>query len=400
MVENIKLVINCEICDTRNMKLEDYQQYDEIKIQGEFLIVSEESKSIINQLPVQADVERTIELNKSGNINYKIVNGSYEITGKSNVAENAMLIVNGPLTIAGDAKDSLKNYMMIIANGPTVYPQEMEGMLSNVIVNGPSDAYPDGATVLDRKFVMDQYFPLRARENSIYYASNEVIVKDSKVDLGKLVAKNTRFYTKKAVMPEEVVEQGACLFDEKTAFIVVPANMKLLYQNVELTASLLEKEGKDLYIYGNLEIPKDTDISLLKDKIGKIIVTGKVFIYRNHEECFYDLDIEYDTLEIKKGKSFNNTAKVVIDQFLMEHQPEGIKVVNVLNVHIAPEITADVILEKMRFVNCAEIYCTRQQESAVAAVSINVRHIGEERNKENEDHCNDARFINAEYHIM
>lgn len=43
-MEKKSLILNCDVCDSRNMKEEDYRQYETVTINSEVLIVNEVSK--------------------------------------------------------------------------------------------------------------------------------------------------------------------------------------------------------------------------------------------------------------------------------------------------------------------------------------------------------------------
>lgn len=45
MTENKRLVINCDICDTRKIEEENYSNYEQIVINADSIIINEKSKS-------------------------------------------------------------------------------------------------------------------------------------------------------------------------------------------------------------------------------------------------------------------------------------------------------------------------------------------------------------------
>ena len=45
-------LLNCDVCDTRKMKEEDYSGYEKMMINTDLVIVSPSSKSILNRLPL------------------------------------------------------------------------------------------------------------------------------------------------------------------------------------------------------------------------------------------------------------------------------------------------------------------------------------------------------------
>ena len=44
--------------------------------------------------------------------------------------------------------------------------------------------------ILNDTFIVDKYFPLRAKEDNKYYVKDKVIIQDKSVDMQKLVEKN------------------------------------------------------------------------------------------------------------------------------------------------------------------------------------------------------------------
>ena len=125
MFEKKKLIMNCDVCDTRKIKEEDYSQYESILLNTDIMIVSAESKSILSRLPIVNNTDTILELPSDEKINMKSVNGSYEITGTTVVSENTMLTVNGSLIINPGTEDVLKNYARIIVNGSVKYPESL-----------------------------------------------------------------------------------------------------------------------------------------------------------------------------------------------------------------------------------------------------------------------------------
>lgn len=77
-MEKTSLILNCEVCDSRNMKEEDYRQYETVTINSEVLFVNEASKSMLLRLSVRQNIEQTLECEEETDI--RIVNGAYEIT--------------------------------------------------------------------------------------------------------------------------------------------------------------------------------------------------------------------------------------------------------------------------------------------------------------------------------
>lgn len=409
MAEKKKLLVNCDLCDTRKMKEEDYSQFEQIAVNADIVLVNENSKSILNRLPVSFNTDRTMEF--SMDVDVKTVKGSYRITGDTMAGEHTLLIVDGSLTIEPGTEEILKKYEQILVNGKLSYPKSLEGYIGKLTVNGSVTAYPDGCVVLDKEpFILDKYFPLRARENSRYLAKKDVIIKDESIDLGKLISKNVQFITKTLVLPESKIEECACIFDEKTEFIVVPEGMKLIADDVVLNEKLIQREGNQLFVYGDLEVDGKADMESISNSLEKLIVKGFVTIKEEQVEAFQKIEAEYEGIDIIDNRcEMRNLVRAKIDRALLENCEDGIRVCNAAMVVIDQEVEPALILEKLSLKNCAKVSCSKEQESAVSAVATNVAMIGEAAEGDETGigsilgmikSAADTKFVNADTYIM
>lgn len=406
MFEKKKLIMNCDVCDTRKIKEEDYSQYESILLNTDIMIVSAESKSILSRLPIVNNTDTILELPSDEKINMKSVNGSYEITGTTVVSENTMLTVNGSLIINPGTEDVLKNYARIIVNGSVKYPESLESYLNNMMVNGATSSYPDDSTVLKSTFEIDKYFPIRAREGAKYYVDSKVILTDKDVDVKKLAEKNVQFITKKFIVRESKLEESVPLFDEQVEFVVIPDDMAFVNDDVELDEAVVNKYGTRLYIYGDLDIT-DESVPVL-EKIEKLVVKGEVSFLSRNLEAFKAVDAEYDELNVQKGRHFENSVSVTVDNSILEHSPEGIQIENTATVKIAEDVSVESILEKLHIENCANVFCSDNQISAVQAVCENVAHVGSAEDKDNPmgdifgmlKNAMNTKIVNADEYVM
>ncbi|MCM1050065.1 MAG: hypothetical protein NC433_16735 [Clostridiales bacterium] len=415
MEEKKKLVLNCEVCDTRKMNLENYSRYENIVLNTELMIVSEKSNSILSELPIMINSEKTIMLDEGVDICLKSVNGSYEISGNSGVKEHTVLMVNGSLFVHSGTEEVLKKYEEIMVNGSVSYPKSLEGFMNKLSVNGSTDIYPDDCVILDSEFTIDKYFPLRAKEGSRYYVEDLVIVKDSDVDIKKLVQKNVHFFTDALLVPECKVEECVPLFDESVEFIVVPDGMKLIYDDVSLNEDFVRSEGGKLFIYGDVNIDAGVDMGRLSGCVEKLIIKGTVSLWAAQEAEFKSLDVEYDDIEIVTNSlKIKNVPRARIDAKLFENADDGIEVKNVASLKLKEDVTPEMILEKLKIKNCATVKCSEEQESAVASVAENVATISTGEDDEGSDGIGgviggifgkikdlaNVKFVNAENYIM
>lgn len=401
MSDKKKFLLNCEVCDTRKIKEEDYQDYEQMMINTELVIVDEKSKSILNRLPVTINQESMIELQEGVELEIRTINSNYEITGNTDVQEHTLLTVNGPLFIHTDAQETLSKYYKIVVNGPVRCPKSLEGNLGKISVNGPVMVYPDDCVILDKVFYMDKYFPLRAKEEKRYYAEKMVIIKDEEVDVAKLAAKNVEFVTNRLLVHESKVEDCIPMFDEKIDFIVVPDGMKIFYGKVILDEKFVKKEGSKLYVYGSVEVSPECDMVVLEKNIEKLIVNGDVTLKREQEESFQRIDAQYDRIILRwEGRMIENKVSVLVDGKLLEHSSKGVRIQNVAVVNIAEEVSQELILEKVEIINCAKVLCSEQQKSAVGIISQNVAMIGEGKEESSFRDLFTTKVINAEKYIM
>lgn len=382
MSEKKNFLLNCGVCDTRKMKEEDYSSYEKMMINADIVIVNETSKSILNRLALTMNQDKMIEAADDVNISLKTVNGSYEITGTTMAEEHTILMINGPLHIHPDTQEILKKYEHIMVNGSVKYPKSLEGHLNNLSVNGSISTYPDDCVILDKKFILDKYFPLRAKENAKYYAEKYVAIQDKDVDVLKLLQKNVQFVTKRLIVPESKIEDCVPLFDEQTKFMVVPEGMQLILGDVTLDEGFLLKNGNKFFVYGNVKLDKNADAETLCETIESLVVKGTLTLLKEQEEAFLKASTEYNKVNYDKLKVIKNTrnmcnmVKAKLDKSLFDNSPEGITVSNVASVVLAKDITPEMILEKLTIKNCAHVICDETQESAVTSVAENVAKIG------------------------
>lgn len=407
MLNKKNFMLNCEVCDTRKMKEDDYSGFENMMINTELVIVNETSKSILNRLPVTINHESTIEISDDIDVKIKTVNGSYEITGSTTVQEHTLLLVNDSLIIHPGTENVLTKYEKISVNGSVKCPKSLEGYLSKMFVNGSVIMYPDDCVILDEIFVIDKYFSLRAREGSRYYVENMVIIKDQSVDLAKLAQKHVQFITKHLIVPECMVEDSITLFDEQVDFLVVPNGMALIYGKTILNEKLVEKEGSKLYVHGSIKLDPNCDMEALEKSLEKLIVRGTVTLKKVQEEAFHKLNAEYDKLEISwEGRVLENKVSVRIDKNMLENSPVGVRIQNVATVKVSDDVSPELIMAKLVIVNCAKVSCSKTQESSIAAIAQNVAKIGEFDDEELHDMLGSfknllsTKIINAENYIM
>lgn len=411
MSEKKNLMINCDVLDTRRMKEEDYAHYEQIVVNADLVLVSEASKSILAHLPLTLNHDKTVELPDDEPVELRTVNGVTELSGDAVMTGRTMLIANGVLRVRPGAEKALEQYVSIDVNGVVECPKSLEGYFARANVNGRIEAYPDDCVLLKRNFTLDEYFPLCAKADTHYYA-RQITFKNVSVDVSALAKKNVRFACKHFIVPEELVETAAPLFDEQAECTVVPRGMTLISDEVVLSEAFLRKHGAKLFIYGDASVDPDDRDGAIFARLEKLIVKGTLRVTKRQETALAELDAEYDELEITKGRCIENMAKARVDAALLGASPDGVKIVNAGTVVIAGDVTAEMILEKLALENVGTVECSEAQESAAAAVSENVGHIGASGEDDGADdspagalidmvkNAAETKFVNADRYVM
>lgn len=376
MSEKKVMIINCDVCDARKAKEEDLSGYEHILINTDLLLVTQESKGLLERLPVMCNTDNMVEL--EGDANVIVQNENYVIGGAAAVPENSVLAVNGDLEIRPDAaRETLENFRAVTVNGDFLSPVSLAGCLQNLTVNGSMEAYPDDCTVLEAVFVPDRYFHLRAKEGRRYYVAKEVRLTDPEAGIAMLKEKNIRFVTPAFLVPEERAEESLDLFEETSRMEVIPRGMTFVGADAKLNEKLLKTHGKNLYIKGNLTLEEES--APLLSQVEKIRVRGTVRVPEKLEEAVLSSEIEYDSVEIleeEKGRILENRSSATLNTSMLDASPEGIVIQNCAVLKIKEDVEPQKILDLVKIRNCAQVHCTEEQKPAVELVGTNVAQIG------------------------
>jgi len=400
MFEKKNLLINSDVCDARKIKKEDYEKYENITLNADVLFVDERSQSVLNELPILMNVDKVMELEPSEDYKVQSVNGSYELKGQEAVQENTILCVNGSLSILPESRETLGRYKAILVNGSVEYPDNLAQMLGMLKVNGSVTAYPADCILLKEEFIMDRYFPLRAKENGKYYAKEKVVLADPQIDTAVLAEKKVEFVTEELVVLEDKVEDAVLLVREDVKMTVIPSGYVFVDKDVELSERTLKKYGNKLYIWGDLTIKEDGITAL--SQLEGLKVDGDVCVQKKCLEQFEELDAEYDDLVILKGRQICNAVKVSLDAATLEREPDGVRVLNAAKLCLAEDISPEMILEKLEIVNCGLVSCSKEQEGAVGMIGKNIGSMNGEKGglMDKMKMLADMKLINADEYIL
>lgn len=399
MSEKKKLVLNCDICDCRRIKKELYDQYEEIQVNADILFVNDQSKEVMNRLPMNCTFDCMAELNNEERIAMQSCNGKMEISGDTVFEENTVLNVNGMVNILPGAGEVLKKLRKIIVNGKVCCPKSLAPCLAKAMINGTCEVYPDDCIVLKSEFAVDKYFPMRAKKDAKYYVGRKVILVDDTADVSMLVEKNVRFITPKALIAEKLVADACQLFDEHTEFQVIPDGFALLQGDIMWNHALLSQYGKKLYVNGSLRIEQESVQGL--EELEELIVAKELCIPEKYEDFVLKLNVKYQKLKRILGKTLERKRNIRIDRAMLGNCPDGLLVSKCVEVKIEEEIEPAEIMERLKIENCASVLCAPGQRNAVELISSNVAVIsdGTEEKKERKLWEN-AQVINADYYVL
>ncbi|MBQ6587338.1 MAG: hypothetical protein IJI01_01510 [Butyrivibrio sp.] len=417
----MKLRINCQKCDARKINEENYREFSQIRIYTEELIVDDRSKEILNRLPfnIKAEEVRSKDMSEDpGNKNLNI-NGVYEITPQTDVAEGTAITINGLLKIAPGAQDALRKFSRISINGLILCPKSIAALLPfpGLSINGMTKSYPDDYTLMDNRYKLDKYFPLRAPENTGYFAANFIYDGDKETDFAKLAEKNIKFSTEKVYIRKKNIETALPLFNIEAEIVEIPDNCTVVVSDQnEIDEKFVNANGTSLYIIGNADIAASNLGAL--EKIETLIVEGDICAEKACVQRLEEIGAKCDKLIIKQGTEIRDVAIANIDRATLEAAAGGMVVSDVALLKIDKDVPPELIRQRLKIRDCAKVSCSNDQKGAVSSVSSDVALIGtntisslfeglfgsaaEDSNVSSEPSAfeDDTKYINAEYYEL
>ena len=376
MSEKRNLMINCDVCDARNAKEEYLSGYEQIMINTDLLLVSTESRGVLERLPAICNTDNTLEVDDDANLIFQ--NRSTEINSKSVFPADTVLAVNGDLLIHSDtSRQTLETLRAVNVTGSLLCPASLLTCIKDLYVTGEIKTYPDDCVVLPPVFTPDEYFHLRAKEGQKYYAEQEIRLIAPGIDLGTLRDKKVQFISPRFFVPAEKAADALELFNETASMEVIPQGYVFVDTGKELSESLLKKYGNRLFFRGDLTLTEGS-IPLLS-RLEKLYVSGTILVPENLAEDFYQFDVECSSVKVvkeEKRRILENSPRIVLNKDILTASPQGVLVRNCAVLTIEENITPQDILDHVEIVNCARVDCAENQKAAVYQKSTNVPQIG------------------------
>lgn len=371
-----KMVINCANCDARKVTEQTLSAYESVVINAATVVVSPEGKELLNRYGVSMNCANVMEL--EADVELCTCNGSLRIDSSDLVTGRKFLTVNGSLEIGPDTAQVLEQYVGIMVNGSVMYPESVSGYIGKLQVNGSTTCYPDGAIVLKRNAVIDKLFALRAKQ-SLYWSSKRMIMVDPQLEPAKLAAKGATFASGEVILAESKVEEMIGLIDDKAQIIIVPDGTAVILDDVVLDDMIAKKYGTSLYVFGDLKVNADSEGVLRQ--LSYLNVRGDVKVTAELKpllmEKLTEISGKVEVPKHFKGRLITEKMHVHITKWLLEKEPDGLRLEECVTVAIDEDVPKELILERLSISECVSVKCSKEQEDVVAAVSEEVVSIGE-----------------------
>lgn len=394
-MENKKtLKVNCAVCDVRNITEELLSAYEEVKINAASMITGPAAQALLGRYAAKINCASTITLEE--NVRFSTVNGPLSITAGQAVPEEKLFVVaNGPVDIEAGCEEVLKSYSGMIVNGPVTCPASIAGLLRAFTINGPVQAYPDGAIVLKRSAVLDRFFHLRAKQDALYYAGSKIVALAPDIDFGRLAEKNVRFVTKRLLVTESLAEAAVPLFNEKTDIVILPDGCAYVYDDAELNGTLIKRYGGKLYIDGRLTI--GSDAAAVLDQVSYLQISDNLRVCRSLKDRVLEMDLTYDKLRVVGGVLICDRPALEVTASLLADAEDGVSIMDCANVTIAEDVTPELLKAQLVSITDSIVFCaSKEQMSIVQALAVDsaVSYLEpSEEDGEDEDDAEDENIV-------
>lgn len=376
-----KLTINTALCDMTRLSEESISAYDAIEINAAAIALSPRARELASRVSLAMNAAQIIQVEEGAAVSIK--NGKAEITGDTAPAGPTLLIVNGRLLIHPGSEEALKGYAGISVNGKLLYPQSLGALLGKVQVNGLALSYPDDAVLTEGRLTVDELFVLRAK-GSLYFVTGDVVMADESLDIKALAEKGTRFSAKNAYIAQKLLKDALPLFDDKARITSIPEGFAFVEEGNTLSAHLVSRFGKRLFIPGKFMIPGDQGDTL--SQLEGLQVMGSIKLPEALLESLLALKPKYQKLIPYKGLLIADKSRLTISQALINQDPEGLTVEDCGVVSLDENISAREILDKLILRDCGAIRCHPGQETALLQVASDVGAITAGQTAESAEH--------------
>lgn len=395
-MNNIKksdLILNCDICDMRELKESSIMNYEKIIINTNILLQNNSSKEMISKFSNVINSSTSISSEKEIILKENLI-----INQNSDIKEDCVYIITGNLIIEQNSKECIEKIMKLYALGSIKYPMSLENTLSNFVLDCKVITYPDDCLFLDDTIVIDDMFEYIAIEDALYFARNKIVL--TNIDIEPLINKNLYFYTKELIVDKNIVKKVMPMFNKDVCITILKDNQCYFNGNTSLECSLIKRLGRSLFIDGNVFVNKDSDLK----NIDTLTVNGNLDVIESRYDEILNMDIKYNKLNVVKGEIIENHGKFTLDNNTLENAIEGITIRNCGMVMIDKDVLVSNISTKLQLINCGYVECVKEQKGALQTISNSIGYLTtyeekQERNDNIEDR-NKGNVINSEFYVF
>lgn len=389
--EKLELIVNTEICDTREVCENVLANYKDIIINTDILLQNKKSKEILSGYDTIINAG-TIILTDSE----IIIKEDFRVNKNTKIEEGKVYVICGKLEIEENSQNVLEKITKLYALGSLKYPMSLEDEFTKFVIDAKVTAYPDGCSFLDNTTVLDDMFEFMAEENLLYFAKEKIVI--TGIDIEPILAKNIRFHSKTLIVDKNIAKSVIPLFNKDVQLIILRENQHYFEGNTMLDDIFVQRFSGSIYIDGNVNINGDSDLQNIKN----LVVSGRFDVLESRVNEINSIDIKYKKLTIVKGKMIENCGLISVDNTLLENVSEGITIRNCGMVKIDTELDCESIMNKLQISNCGLVQCTVDQKGAVQIASSNVGHITthEEADNKRSEKSGEQQIVNADYHVL
>ncbi len=398
MIENIMkkkhFILNCDICDTRKIGEDAFVGYDSVIINTHIIIQNDISKKIFEKNSMILNYDTVIDSDR------KIIHKKdMSITADTVIDEDKIYIISGKLNIEKNSEDVLAKIHKAYVIGSAQYPKSVADILTNFTFIGDTLIFPDDSVIMDNTKIIDDIFEITAKENTLYYAKNKIVI--SKIDIDAILSKNIKFETKKLVLDKALFRKALPLFNPDIELVLLPENCSYHSGNATLDSAFRKKYGANVYIDGHLTVNGDSDLT----NVEYLFVNGDVYILERLKDEFIKLNAVYNNINFIKGKFLGNCGSVTVDKFILESNLDGVSIENFGNAHISEDVTPKLILERLSMLNGGNVSCSEEQISAVQMITSNVGNIAVSKKSDGNPlkeimEALSNKIVNADYYVF
>lgn len=396
-MEKKVLSIHSTVCDARKVQERSLAAYERIEIHTALLLVSRETRPLLDQYQVELSAAHVLELEADAKI--ASVNGKVQLNPGQTTPDQTVLMVNGNLDIAPGSEEVLKSYACIIVNGAVSCPESMVPLLSTAQVNGTIEAYPDSCIRLKRRVILDHSFHLRAKQDAFYYAARQITALAPDIRWDVLAEKHVRFATRTLLLAEGQAETAIPLFDDQTDIVLLPDGCAYVDDDAVLDEALIQQYGRKLYVAGNLVAGKDSAPWL--EQVSYLHVTGDLLVARELVDALKAIHPVYNRLRVVAGTLVSGKANVIVDRAMLEAAEDGLSLFDCVNVTFREDVPAGLIQERLADLeDCVNVTCSLEQRTAVELAAHDVVQIVDTHEEEEDTGSPTVNVVKAASYVL